>query len=139
MLIGKSKNTVDAKGRINVPAKFREDLGSSFIVTRGIDKCLYVYSKSEWAKLEASIGELPMASSRNIQRHFFANAEEVSTDTQGRIVVPQHLREYASIEKEAYVIGNCKRAEIWSAEKWLEQETEDTAEAVFNQMLELGF
>ncbi len=138
MLIGKSKNTVDAKGRINVPAKFREDLGATFIVTRGMDKCLYVYSKSEWATLEATIGSLPMSTSGNIQRHFFANAEEVFTDTQGRIVVPSHLREYAAIEKEAYVIGNCKRAEIWSAEKWVQQEEHNTAESIFEEMVKLG-
>ena len=139
MLIGKSKNNIDAKGRINVPAKFREDLGSGFIVTRGIDQCLYVYSKSEWAKLETAISELPMASSRSIQRYFFANAEEVVTDTQGRIVIPQHLREFAGIDKEVYVIGNCKRAEIWSVEKWIEQEEETTPEDIAAQMSALNF
>lgn len=99
MLSGKYKHTIDAKGRVIVPIRFREDLGDTFVVTRGLDECLALYSMQEWSGLEEKIKQLPMARSRQIQRYLFSNAFPVELDGQGRIVLPADLREFARPEK----------------------------------------
>lgn len=120
MFIGEYAHTIDAKGRVIMPAKFREELGISFIVTKGLDGCLFVYSKSEWAALEEKLKTLPFTSkdARSFNRFFFAGAIECEVDKQGRILVSQNLREYASLTKDVVIIGVSTRIEIWDKDKW---------------------
>jgi len=118
MLLGQYEHTVDAKGRINFPAKLREDLGGSFILTQGLDNCIAVYSFEEWKLLEEKIKNQPLAKARKIQRFFFAKAVTVEPDKQGRILIPNHLREYAGLDKDVIVVGVSERAEIWDKASW---------------------
>lgn len=122
MLIGEYNHNIDAKGRVFMPAKFREDLGEHFVVTRGIGKCLFVFSLDEWKALAAKLKDIPM-SDRELQmflRAFYASASECEADKQGRILVPQRLREIAGIDKEVAVIGVMSRVELWAKETWEE-------------------
>ena len=118
MLIGEYAHTLDQKGRVNFPAKLLTDLGDHFILSKGLDGCLFVYSMEEWGNLETKIKELPLTKSRTLQRYFFAGAADVEVDKQGRIVIPAKLREHAGLEKEIMIIGASSRAEIWDKERW---------------------
>lgn len=139
MLIGEYQHNVDLKGRVIVPARFRDDLGDKFIVTKGLDNCLFVYSPAEWEKLEEKIRALPLSRSRDLQRFFFSGATEVETDKQGRILLPQNLRSYAGLEKDIYVVGVSIRCEIWDKQRWENQNAHLTADAIAEAMNELGF
>ena len=139
MLIGEYNPSIDLKGRLHFPARLREDLGDKFIVTKGLDNCLFVYSLSEWAELEAKIKALPMSRSRTLQRFFFAGAVEVEPDKQGRILIPQPLRDYASIEKDVTFIGTGDRAEIWSTECWTQFNDNLTEDSIAEAMDALSF
>ena len=139
MLIGEYNCNTDIKGRLNFPAKLREDLGDKFIISKALnDSCLCVYSIEEWNVMATKIKSLPMSKGRNIQRHFFSSATEVEPDKQGRIVIPQGLRKYAQIEKETTIIGMSTYCEIWSSANWNDfceaTDTEDMSE----EMEELG-
>ena len=120
MFIGEYQHIIDDKSRIIMPSKFREDLGSDFIVTKGLDNCLFVYPKEEWEIVEGKLRSLPLTNrdARAFVRFFFAGASECELDNQGRIRLPAKLREHASIEKEAVIIGVATRLEIWSTEQW---------------------
>ncbi|MDD2422429.1 MAG: division/cell wall cluster transcriptional repressor MraZ [Heliobacteriaceae bacterium] len=120
MFMGEYQHTVDAKGRLFIPARFREALGERFVATKGLDGCLFVYPLEEWKRLEAKLKGLPFtrADARAFQRFFFSGAAECEVDRQGRILIPVHLREYAALTKEAVVIGVSTRVEIWSHERW---------------------
>lgn len=120
MLLGEYSHNLDAKGRVSVPAKFREDLGHTFVVTKGLDNCLFAYSKEEWKTFEEKLKNLPLTNmnARNFIRFFFSGATECEIDKQGRINIPQNLREYASLSKDVYIIGVSTRVEIWDKEKW---------------------
>ena len=121
MLIGEYSHTIDNKGRMIVPAKFRAELGERFIVTKGFDGCLYGYSLEEWKSIEEKIKTLPLITgkdARNFTRFFFSSAIECELDSQGRILITQNLREHAELVKEIVVIGVSTRIEIWSKEKW---------------------
>jgi len=111
---------VDAKGRVIVPSKFRDGLGEKFIVTKGLDNCLFAYSAEEWGNLETKLKSLPFTDKdvRAFVRFFFAGATECEVDKQGRILLPQNLREYAGLDKDIYVIGVSTRVEIWDKAKW---------------------
>ena len=122
MLIGQYQHNIDAKNRVIVPAKFREDLGERFYVTKGLDGCLFVLSEEGWKRLQDKIVAMPMSKARQLQRFFFSGAAEVEPDKQGRILIPQPLRDYASIEKDVTFIGTGDRAEIWSTECWTRSE-----------------
>ena len=111
MLIGQYQHNIDAKNRVIVPAKFREDLGERFYVTKGLDGCLFVLSEEGWKRLQDKIVAMPMSKARQLQRFFFSGAAEVEPDKQGRILIPQPLRDYASIEKDVTFIGTGDRAE----------------------------
>lgn len=139
MLIGEYNHTMDAKGRLNFPAKMREVLGESFIVTRGLDHCLNVYSLEEWSKLEQSIGELPRNKRRDIERFFFSGAVEVVPDRQGRIVISANLREYAKFDKNIVVVGASDHAEIWDEAIWKQEFDKLSPESVAKIMDELDF
>ena len=141
MLRGEYQHVLDIKGRVNFPVKIRECLGERFIITRGLDSCLFVYSDEEWHELENKLRELPMSKSRDIQRFFFASAIEVEPDKQGRILIPQNLRDYAQLDKDVIIIGVSNRAEIWNRGCWMEKlnaMTVDTAK-MEQAMDELGF
>ena len=139
MLIGEYQHTLDPKGRVNFPARLRESLGSTFIITKGLDNCLYVYSMEDWKVLEDKIRALPMSKSRNLQRFFFAGAAEAEPDKQGRVLIPAHLREYAGLTKDVTVIGASVRAEIWDSERYQSSCEELTSDSIAESMDELGF
>ena len=118
MLIGEYQHNIDAKGRVIVPAKFREDLGACFYLTKGLDGCLFVLSAQGWQTLQERIAALPLSKARTLQRFFFAGAAEAQPDKQGRILIPQQLRDYAGLEKDVTFLGTSTRVEIWSTQKW---------------------
>ena len=120
MLIGEYNHSIDAKGRIFMPAKFREDLGEHFIVARGIGKCLFVFPAQEWNTLTQKLREIPMADAQlqSFLRSFYASATECEADKQGRILIPQRLRDLAGMEKEVTAIGVMSRVELWATEAW---------------------
>ncbi|ADL42010.1 MraZ protein [Caldicellulosiruptor obsidiansis OB47] len=142
MLIGEYKHVVDSKGRIILPSKFREELGERFILTKGLDNCLFGYSLKEWAVLEEKLKKLPLTSkeARTFLRFFFAGACECEVDKQGRILIPQNLREYAGIKKEVFIIGVMTRIEIWSEDNWLKEMTNEdlSVDRIAQKMEELG-
>ena len=139
MLIGEYTSTLDVKGRFNFPSKLLDDLCESFIITKGLDECLFVYSKEEWQRLEEKIRELPLSKGRTLQRFLFASAMEVQADKQGRVLLSQRLREYAHIEKDLVVIGASYRAEIWDKERWETEGDKLSSETLETAMEELGF
>ncbi|WP_373896243.1 division/cell wall cluster transcriptional repressor MraZ [Virgibacillus natechei] len=120
MFMGEFQHNIDTKGRIIVPSKFREELGASFVVTRGLDKCLFAYSMNEWKILEEKLKKLPLTKkdARAFTRFFFSGAVECEVDKQGRINIPQPLRNYAALDKECVVIGVSNRIEFWASENW---------------------
>lgn len=139
MLIGEYQHNIDVKNRVIVPAKFREDLGKRFYVTKGLDGCLFVISAQGWEQLQAKIAAMPISKSRSLQRFFFAGAAEVEPDKQGRILIPQNLREYAGLEKDVTFIGTSVRAEIWSTENWNKVNGELTQDSIAEAMDALDF
>ena len=143
MLLGEYKHSIDSKGRIIIPAEFREKLGEHFIVTRGLDGCLFGYSLEEWEKVEEKLQELPMAKrdARKFTRFFYSAATECKIDKQGRINLPQTLIDFAELEKTSYLIGVSNRMEIWSQEKWLNftEEAETSYEDIAEDMIDFGF
>lgn len=120
MFTGEFKHTLDTKNRISIPAKFREHLGETFYITKGLDHCLFVFSMEEWQKFEEKLSELPLSNknARAFARTFFAGANECSTDKSGRTLIPQNLKDYAEIDKEVYINGSGSRIEIWNASRW---------------------
>lgn len=142
MLLGEYNHTLDDKGRVSIPAKFRDDLGSTFIVTKGLDNCLFVYSKKEWETFEEKLKTLPLTNpnARNFIRFFFAGATECELDKQGRINIPQNLREYALLKKDVYIVGVSTRVEIWDKEKWQNYTSNENlnVDEIANQMSNLG-
>ena len=140
MFMGEYNHTVDAKGRFIVPSKFREQLGDEFVVTKGLDGCLFVYENTEWKVLEEKLHTLPLtnANARKFSRFFLAGATSCEVDKQGRILLPQILRDFAGIEKEAVLVGVGSRIEIWSRERWLEANSYDDMEEIAENMEGLG-
>ena len=138
-LMGTYSHNIDAKGRMNFPTKLRESLGDSFIITRRLDGCLFVYSREEWAVMEEKISSMPLSKGKNVQRFFFSNAAEIEADKQGRILIPAHLREYAGLEKDVMVIGAVNRAEIWDKDRWNKLNDSFSEDMLTEAMDELGF
>ncbi|MBQ2698649.1 MAG: division/cell wall cluster transcriptional repressor MraZ [Firmicutes bacterium] len=134
MLIGEVGHSLDAKGRYIVPARFREELGSRFIVTKGLDHCLFVYTVDEWERVMRDMLTSPTATAdaRKMARIFFAGALEAEVDKQFRVVLPAGLREYAGLEKEIVTVGVASRLEIWDKEAWAaySEAAQDEYEAV---------
>lgn len=123
MFMGQYEHSIDAKGRIIIPVKYREDLGESFVVTRGLDGCLFLYPAQEWQSFVEKLKELPSnQNTRKIQRQFLSKAMEVSLDKQGRILIPAILREVAALEKEVVFVGMMNRIEVWDKNRLEEQE-----------------
>ncbi|WP_163536920.1 division/cell wall cluster transcriptional repressor MraZ [Gracilibacillus sp. YIM 98692] len=139
MFMGEYQHNIDAKGRIIVPSKFREGLGDQFVVTRGLDQCLFAYPMNEWRQLEEKLKKLPLTKkdARAFTRFFFSGAVECEIDKQGRINIPAPLRKYADIEKECAVIGVSNRVEFWASQHWnqfVEESEESFAEIAENMM-----
>lgn len=136
---GEYQHTLDAKGRLFIPAKLREELGDSFVVTKGLDECLFLYPLDAWKALEDKIRQLPMSKSRNLQRFFLSAAADVTVDKQGRIVVPPVLRSHAKLVHDVTIIGVLDRAEIWDTQKWDEYNGQLDAGSIAEAMEDLGF
>lgn len=136
MFMGEYQHTVDTKGRLIVPSKFREHLGDGFVLTRGLDNCLFGYPLEEWQRLEEKLKALPVTKkdARAFARFFFSGATEVELDKQGRINIPSSLLTYAKVEKECVVVGVSSRIEIWSKPLWDAYYTE--SEQSFNEIAE---
>lgn len=127
MLLGKSTNTLDPKGRVIIPATFREDLNTRFFMTRGLDKCLYIYSTKEWESfVERLRTSLPSSKqgNRDAIKHFIHNAVECEIDKQGRILIPQELRVYAMLDKEILFVGDYSKVEVWNPQLYKEADVE---------------
>ena len=138
-LIGQYQHSIDAKGRLFIPAKFREELGETFYVTIGLDGCLSVYSVTKWASLIEKVEALPLSKARSM-RTLFANAAKCEPDAQGRILIPAKLREYAKLEKEVIITGASRCVELWNPERWAPIESEGLdPENLAAAMEELGF
>lgn len=136
---GEYQHTLDAKGRLFIPAKLREELGDSFVVTKGLDECLFLYPQEAWDMLEEKIRQLPMSKSRSLQRFFLSSAADAAVDKQGRIVVPPVLRTYAGLERDVTIIGVSERAEIWDRQKWETYNNALDAGSIAQAMEDLGF
>ncbi len=120
MFMGEYQHTIDEKGRLIIPSKFREELGDNFIITRGLDQCIFVYPLTEWQIIEQKLKALPFTKkdARAFTRFFFSGASECQLDKQGRVSITSPLRQYAVLEKECTVIGVSNRIEIWSRDQW---------------------
>lgn len=141
--MGEFQHNVDAKGRLIVPSKLREQLGEKFVVTRGMDGCLFGYPLTEWSKLETKLNEMPLSKkdTRAFVRFFYSAATECEIDKQGRINIPSTLRNHASLEKECVVIGVANRIEIWDCARWnaFTEETEASFDDIAETMVDFGF
>lgn len=141
MFIGEYQHSLDEKSRVIVPAKYREQLGTCFVLTKGLDGCLFVYPQNEWTSFEQKLKELPLTNmnARKFVRFFLAGAVECTPDKQGRILIPNHLKVYSSIEKDIVFIGMGNRIEVWSSSMW-DAYNEDAfdANALAEQMESLG-
>ena len=140
MFMGEYSHSIDAKGRLIMPAKFREQLGDEFIVTKSPDKCLYIYSNDDWRVFEEKLATLPITNkeTRQFVRFFLAGAADCEVDKQGRILLPANLREYAGIDKEVVSVGVYSRVEIWSKDRYLENSDFDDMDEIADHMAELG-
>jgi len=142
VFMGEWQHTLDSKGRLIIPAKFREQLGERFVVTRGLDHCLFVYPLIEWAILEEKLKSLPLTQgdARRFVRFLFSGATECELDKQGRINLPGNLREYAQLDKDVVVIGVSNRVEIWASESWTVYVEEASAsyEEIAEKIVDLG-
>ena len=140
MFMGEYNHTIDAKGRLIVPSKFREKLGEEFVVTKGLDDCLFVYPMDEWAHIEEAFRKVPLTNkkARDFVRFFFAGAASCEVDRQGRILLPANLRAYAGLEKEIVSAGVLNRVEIWEKEKWDKSNVIEDMDDIADYMAELG-
>lgn len=147
MFVGEFSHNIDSKGRIIMPVKFREQLGEHFMITKGLDGCLFVYPMEEWDKVAENLSKLPsnQKNARFLQRTFLSGASEAEPDKQGKVLITQPHREYAQLKKEVIIIGVSKRVEIWDAELWknysMPQESEEfmTAEEAAESMEAISF
>ena len=142
MLLGEYEHSLDAKGRLIMPAKLRTDMGEKFIITKGLDGCLFVFSQNEWSNFESKLKELPLTNknARDFVRFFLSGATECEIDKQGRFLLVNTLREYAEITKEVIIIGVGTRLEIWNKDKWKKYNSNEniSADTIAENMTMLG-
>ena len=139
MFMGTYDHSIAAKGRVLVPAKFREELGDSFVVTLGLDGCLFVYPQEDWEDFVKQLRELPGSKeARKLQRYFMAGAASCELDKQGRTLIPANLREKAGLEKDIVFVGVMGKVEIWSKERWAENDDFDNVDDIAEHMSDLG-
>lgn len=142
MLIGEYEHSLDTKGRLIMPAKIREDIGDKFIITKGLDGCLFGFSQNEWNNFQEKLKTLPLTNknARDFVRFFLSGAIECEVDKQGRFLISSNLREYANLEKEIMITGVGTRIEIWNREKWKTYNSEEnlSADQIAENMANLG-
>lgn len=142
MLIGEYEHSIDTKGRIMMPSKLKEDIGDKFVITKGLDGCLFVYSITEWTNFENKLRSFPLTNkdARALMRFFLAGAMECEIDKQGRFLIAGNLREFAMLEKEVVIIGVLNKIEIWSKDKWQKysEEENNNADEIAEKMSNLG-
>lgn len=139
MFMGEFNHSIDTKGRIIVPAKFREELGEEFVVTLGLDGCLFLYPQAEWCEFVEQLKHLPgNREARQLQRYFLAGAMTCEADKQGRMLIPAKLREHAGLEKEVVFVGVLGKIEIWSKERWDANNDFGDMESIAENLSELG-
>ncbi len=140
MFMGEYNHTIDAKGRLIIPSKFRETLGDAFVVTKGLDGCLFVYDNEEWTVFEQKLKALPITNkdARQFVRFFLAGAAEVEVDKQGRILIPNVLRDFAKLSKDVVLIGVASRIEIWDKERFGQEATYEDMDEIAEHMAEYG-
>jgi MraZ protein len=142
MFMGEYSHNIDDKGRLIIPSKLREKLGNSFVITKGLDGCLFIYTNEEWTNIEAKFKELPLTTrdARKFSRFFFAGASSLEPDKQGRILIPATLREFAGLKKDVVLVGVIDRIEIWDKEKWNQNVAvdDDDMDEIAEHMASLG-
>ena len=140
MLIGEYEHSLDAKGRLIMPVKLRQDMGEKFIVTKGLDGCLFAFSQEEWLNFETKLKLLPLSdkNARNFVRFFLSGATECELDKQGRFLIPNNLRNAANLEKEVVIIGVGTRLEIWNKQTWEKCDEDISADEIAENMANLG-
>lgn len=140
MYKGKYNHTIDTKGRLIVPSKFRDALGDEFVISKGTDGCLFVYDQDGWNAFEENLRSMPMNKKevRQLARFFLSGAADVEVDKQGRILIPTELREHAGIEKDVILIGMADKIEIWSKERWEEESSYQNVDETLEKMEEWG-
>ena len=140
MFMSEYNHTVDTKGRLIVPSKFREQLGDEFVVTKGMDGCLFVYANDDWSAFEQKLTSLPLINkeARKFSRFFLAGAAQVEVDKQGRILLPANLRQFAGLEKDVVLVGVGSRIEIWSRENWENMDADSDMDDIAATMESLG-
>ena len=142
MLIGEYEHSIDAKGRLSMPAKLKSEIGEKFVVTKGLEGCLFVYSLAEWQNFEEKLKSFPLTNknARTLTRFFLAGATECEIDKQGRFLIASNLREYAGLQKEVVIIGVLGRLEIWDKAKWLEynEKENNSVEDIAESLADLG-
>ena len=138
MLMGTHEHNLDAKGRVFIPAKIKEQLGDTFIMTKSMDSCIAIYSMEMWERYVEKLAALPTMKARGVQRFVFASAVEANADSQGRVLIPQALREYAGLVKEVVILGNLDHAEIWSADRYEKYNEEQDIPGMVNTLMDMG-
>ena len=142
MFMSEYNHTLDTKGRLIIPAKFREVLGEEFVISKGMDGCLFVYANDDWNAFEQKLTSLPLINkeARQFARFFLAGAATVEVDKQGRILVPGNLRDFAGLEKDVVLVGVASRIEIWSKAKWdgITEDEDEAMEDIAERMADLG-
>ncbi|HAW60224.1 MAG TPA: cell division/cell wall cluster transcriptional repressor MraZ [Actinobacteria bacterium] len=142
MFVGEFQHTLDGKGRLILPSKFRDALADGLVITKGMEGCLFIFPKSEWPQLEDKVRSLPLTKkdARKFSRFFFAGATEEVLSKQGRVLIPENLRKYAGLEKDIVVIGVSNRLEIWDKERWAaySKEAGESYENVAEELTDLG-
>jgi MraZ protein len=143
MFMGEYQHSIDEKGRMIVPAKFRDALGANFVITRGLDQCLFIYPETEWSVLEQKLKSLPLMKSdaRAFTRFFFSGATECELDKQGRVNIPNNLVEHAKLAKDCVVLGVSNRVEIWSKEIWgtYFKQSEESFNEIAEKLVDFNF
>lgn len=142
MFLGRFENKLDDKGRLSMPAKFRASLAEGFVVTRGFESCLTIFPMAEWQRLAEALGRFPVTDqkARSLRRVLFAQASDTELDKQGRVLIPEYLREAAGLSSEVIVAGMDRYIEIWDSERWQEMETqnEENATEIAQGLADLG-
>ncbi|MBE6631604.1 MAG: division/cell wall cluster transcriptional repressor MraZ [Ruminococcaceae bacterium] len=138
MLSGEYNHSIDPKSRLFMPAKLREVLGTDMVIVKNVDKCVSVYPKAAWGVFEEKLAQLPEIQARDIKRFLYSSANDVQPDSQGRILIPQKLREYASLDKNVTIIGAGDHVEIWNDETWEKKVNGEDNEKIVEMMISLG-
>lgn len=140
MFMSEYNHTIDTKGRLIIPSKFRDQLGDEFVVTKGMDGCLFVYANEDWNAFEQKLTSLPLINkeARQFARFFLAGAAQVEVDKQGRILLPASLRDFAKLEKDVVLVGVGSRIEIWSRENWESMDADGNMDDIAAAMESLG-